>query len=101
MTAICFPSYNGLTNSLVMKDRMEVCPLARGMILVMNFNPYPPHYRAAFAFSIFLYPHRFQLALRLAFLIVSGEIRAYHVPRKFQDGLGFAYPPVVQHLRWV
>jgi len=30
-------------------------------------NPYPPHYRAAFAFSIILYPHLHQLTLRLTF----------------------------------
>jgi hypothetical protein len=30
-------------------------------------NPYPPHYRMAFASSILLLPHAYQLALRLAF----------------------------------
>jgi hypothetical protein len=30
-------------------------PLARGMMLPQR-NPYPSHYKAAFAFSIFLYP---------------------------------------------
>ena len=30
-------------------------------------NPYPPHYRMAFASSILLCPHAYRLALRLAF----------------------------------
>jgi len=30
-------------------------------------NPYPPHYKAAFAFSTILYPQSHRLTLRLAF----------------------------------
>jgi len=56
---------------------MEVCTLLRGMMLLMR-NPYPPHYRVAFAFSIVLYPPSYRLASRLAFPM--GERRAYHVP---------------------
>lgn len=52
-----------------------------------HFNPYPPHYRLAFAFSIFLYPHHFRPSLRLAFLF-PGVIRAYHVPLDNLDGVG-------------
>src|SRR3989442_1415446 len=32
-----------------------------------GLNPYPPHYRMAFASSILLFPHACRLALRLAF----------------------------------
>src|SRR3972149_6183342 len=32
-----------------------------------RLNPYPPCYRAAFAFSLFLYPHRCRRTLRLAY----------------------------------
>ena len=39
MTAICFPSYDGLSNSLVMKDQMEVSPLARGVMLESASTP--------------------------------------------------------------
>ena len=45
----------------------------------------------AFAFSILLYPHLYQLILRLAFPM--GEIRAYHVPREYQNGTGLAFSP--------
>lgn len=77
---------------------MEVCPLARGMMLPL-LNPYPSHYKRAFAFSILLYPHSHRLTLQFAFLIASGEVWVYHVSHKYQDGLGSAFPPVVLHLR--
>ena len=56
-----------------------------------RLNPYPVHYRQAFAFSILLYPHHYRLALRLAFLL-SGVIRVYHVPLDDLDGLGLVLP---------
>lgn len=37
-----------------MEDQMEVCPLAREMM--MGRNLYPLHYKTAFAFYILLYP---------------------------------------------
>jgi hypothetical protein len=47
---------------------MEVCPLSRGVMLPYGRrNPYPPHYKAAFAFSTILYPQSHWLASRLAF----------------------------------
>ena len=47
---------------------VEVCPLSRGvMLLYGRLNPYPTHYRLAFAFSTILYPQSHRLALRLAF----------------------------------
>lgn len=55
---------------------MEVCPLSRGMMLPL-LNPYPSHYRVAFAFSIFLCPQSYRLVLRLAF--PEGGLRIYHV----------------------
>lgn len=62
-------------------------------------NPYPAHYKPAFAFSIVLYPHPHQFALRLAFPC-PGRIRAYHVPLTYlTDGLGAVYPPVALRLR--
>jgi hypothetical protein len=39
----------------------------RGVILLPKRNPYPPHYRAAFACSLLLYPLPPRLALRSAF----------------------------------
>ena len=67
ITAICFSSDNGLSSSLVTKDQMEVCPLARRMILLFLLNPYPLHYKVAFAFSILLCPHTHQPTLRFAY----------------------------------
>ncbi len=44
-----------------MRDPAEVCPLSRGMTSAHCLNPYPPHYRPAFASSAFLCPHPHQL----------------------------------------
>ena len=43
-------------------------------------NPYPPHYRAAFAFSFTRSPQPHRLALRRVF--PEGGLRAYHVPHR-------------------
>jgi hypothetical protein len=72
---------------------MEVCSLARG-VSVRSLIPYPSHYKMAFAFSIFLYPHLHETFLRSSYLL-AGEVWAYHVPRKYQDGLGSACSPMV------
>ncbi len=72
---------------------MEVCSLARG-VSVRSLIPYPSHYKMAFAFSIFLYPHLHETFLRSSYLL-AGEVWAYHVPRKYQDELGSACSPMV------
>jgi hypothetical protein len=77
---------------------MEVSLLSQGVMWPKR-NPYPSHYRTAFAFSILLYPHPCRLALRLAFPV--GGIRAYHVPHVYPDGVGPAFSPVAGHLRQV
>src|SRR5260370_3055227 len=56
--------------------------------------PYPPRYKVAFAFSIFLYPHFHWSFLRSSYLL-PGEVWAYHVPRTYPDGLGSACSPMV------
>jgi hypothetical protein len=61
---------------------MEVCPLARE-IMLLRLNLYPPRYRAAFAFSILLCPPFYRLVSRLAF--PGGERRVYHVPCAYQE----------------
>src|SRR5262245_11490907 len=63
---ICLVSLVGFSTSLVMKDQREVCPRARGVML-RTLNPYPSHYRTAFACSLLLYPPSHRLALRSAF----------------------------------
>ena len=96
---ICIVSLIGLPSSLVKKDQMEVCPLSRGVILfICELNPYPSHYKTAFAFSIILCPPPHRLPLRVAF--PCG--RSTGLPRstlKPSNGLGSAYSPVVHHLR--
>ena len=46
---------------------MEVGPLSRAAMSSIRLSPYPPGYRAAFAFSILLCQQPCELALRLAF----------------------------------
>jgi hypothetical protein len=84
---------------------MEVSPLSREVISP-KLNLYPLDYRAAFAFSILLYPQPRGLALRLAFpqaRVISreGGLRAYHVSCECQSGLGLASPPMARRLRQV
>ena len=75
-----------------MKDQTEVCPLSRG-VMSPRRNPYPTHYRLAFAFSVLLYPQHYRQTLRLAF--PGGALRAYQVPPASPDEEGALYPPVV------
>ena len=72
---------------------MEVSTLVRGVMLPAR-NPYPLHYRSAFAFSIVPYPTPHGLTLRLA---VPQKGKMPGLPRfasmPFLEGLGPAYPP--------
>src|SRR2546425_10386650 len=91
-TVICIPFSVVWSSILVMKDRAEVCPLSREVMLSL----YPTHYRTAFAFSAFLYPlsHRHTLRLPTA----SGRYRAYRVLPRYPNGLGPLYSPVALHV---
>ena len=51
---------------------MEVCPLARGVMLPER-NSYPGDYRRAFACSILLYPQPHQRSLQSAFLVAKED----------------------------
>lgn len=93
-----------------MKDQMEVrtcdksAPACAWGDVGRSRNPYPFHYKTAFAFSILLYPHLHRLALRLAFpahVLQPGEVWAYLVPCEYQNGLGLAYSPVALRLRQI
>jgi len=66
--------------------------------MLLTLNPYPAHYRLAFASSRVLYPHLYRLPLRLAFPFGrdTGLPRSARVPL---DDLGSACPPVTRHLR--
>src|SRR6516162_1771948 len=50
--------------SLVTEDQREVCRLSPWGDIAARRNPYPPHYRAAFACSLLLYPPPHRLLLR-------------------------------------
>ena len=75
------PSPKGLPHVLVMEHLLEVCPLSRGIMLLLR-NPYLTRYRQAFAFSSILYPQPRRFALRLTF--PEGGLRAYHVPSEYR-----------------
>jgi hypothetical protein len=72
----------GWRSSHVRPHQREVCSLAGGIILPLGLNPYPTHYRPAFACSLLLYPLPSQVILRLPLLSMrtAGQ-RAYHVPQ--------------------
>src|SRR5438874_12355536 len=53
--------------SLVTEDQREVCRLSPRGDVAAWLNPYPPHYRAAFACSLLPYPPPHRLLLRVAF----------------------------------
>ena len=73
-------SFKSSVNSLVKKDRMEVCPLSRGIMLQSLSAPITG---AAFAFSIAPYPHPPSASLTVGFPTRRLErIWAYHVPYK-------------------
>ena len=63
-------------------------------------NPYPSHYKMAFAFSSILYLLLHRLALRPSYPCM-GKQQAYHVPLEYLPGLGLAFLPVVLQLRQV
>jgi hypothetical protein len=65
-TLLCAVLPRGIATILVKRDLAEVSALSRGMMSALHLNPYPPHYRPAFASSAFLYPHPRQPSLRLA-----------------------------------
>jgi len=60
-------------------------------------NPYPAHYRPAFASSLVSYPLPHQRLLRGTY--PKGRQGAYHVPQVYPGRLGPASSPVVRHLR--
>ena len=62
VASFAFSLENGSINSLATKDLPEVSTLSG-----QDINPYPIHYKLAFAFSGILYPLAYRLPLRVAF----------------------------------
>ncbi|HEA69342.1 MAG TPA: hypothetical protein ENI07_21410 [Desulfobacterales bacterium] len=56
MASFAFPPKIGSARFLAMKHPMDICPLAGQIMLSLALNPYPSHYRMAFASSI-ISPH--------------------------------------------
>jgi len=82
----------GLPSYLVMRDRCgSLLAFARDDV-AWRPNPYPPHYRAAFASSDLL--ARNPVGSPYGLLSLAGGLRVYHVPGSCQDGLGSASSPV-------
>ncbi len=79
--------------------RRTSAPFRAGQIL----NPYPSHYRTAFASSCILLPHLPQCALRFHLPIdkLWAEIRGSHVPHncQFVSDLGLPATPAALHPR--
>jgi hypothetical protein len=59
---------SGRSHFFVLQDQGEVCTLSGGVI----HDPYPPHYRAAFACSLVPYPPRRRSASRLPYPAGAG-----------------------------
>ena len=54
---ICFSSFkDDSTNYLVTRDLAEVCTVTSWNDIALRLNPYPLHYKTAFAFSTILCP---------------------------------------------
>jgi hypothetical protein len=84
---ICFPTLKDSPDSLTKKHLSgRVCKHTHGrqlsfetdnvIDLMIDINPYPSYYRTAFAFSIILFPHLQQCALR------------FHLPDDFRRRFG-------------
>ena len=77
-TLLCAVLRRGIAVVLVKKDRAEVCPLSRGMMSALHLlNPYPPHYRPAFASSAFLYPQPPSAFLTVGLPAQRARLQAY------------------------
>jgi len=81
------PSFAFSSSYRFSKLSRKEAPDGSGCTFVPNnhFNSYLLHYKTAFAFSIIPSPHIYRLVLRLAFLPKAGDIRGFHVPRKYHS----------------
>lgn len=70
-------------------------------LTLKTLNPYPPHYKTAFAFSLIPYPLTHQQCLTVGFLHSFGEIigfTLFHTLTNMSD-LDAVCPPRVQRPR--
>src|SRR5216683_4150297 len=90
---ICLLSLRGWPRSLVMKDQMDVCSLARGVMLRVGSTPIHPitGWRSLLPSS----SSRTPIGLPYGSLSLAGDVRGSHVPaQSHTNGVGALYPPV-------
>src|SRR2546428_11712068 len=80
---ICFLSSGGWPRSLVMKDQMDVCSPARGVLLRVGSTPIPPitGWRSLLPSSL----SRTPIGLPCGSLSLRGDLRGFHVPASVYD----------------
>ena len=90
---ICFLPFGGWPRSLVMQDQMDVCPLARGVMLPVGSTPIHP-----ITGRRLLLPSshsRTSIGSPCGSLSLAGDVRGCHVPsQSHTNGLGALCPPV-------
>src|SRR5919201_6747854 len=90
---ICLLSVRSWPSSLVMKDQMDVCPLARGVMLRGRSTPI--HSTTEWPSLLPSSSARTPIGLPYGSLSLTGDVRGYHVPsQSHTDGLGALCPPV-------
>ena len=90
---ICLLSSGGWPNSLVMQDQMDVCPLARGVMLRRRSTPIHPitEWPSLLPSS----SARTPVSSPYGSLSLTGDVRGCHVPSQSQtNGVGALCPPV-------
>jgi hypothetical protein len=89
--SFAFPHQIGSSSSLTIKHQTDVGAAYRPGHVA---DPYPTHYRPAFASSVLSIPHTHQPPLRLAcHQRTSGGVQGSHVPLHERIGLGACCPP--------
>jgi hypothetical protein len=78
-----------------MKHQMDVSAVSG-----QAMQPYPLHYRAAFASSILPPVHPDSVPRGLPAPLPGRGYAGYRVPRNYPRSLGPTRTPVAQHLRW-
>jgi hypothetical protein len=90
---ICLLSSGGSPRSLVMQDQLDVCPLARGVMLPVGATPIHPitEWRSLLPSS----SARTSIGLPCGSLSLAGDVRGCHVPaQSHTNGGGALCPPV-------
>ena len=93
--SFAFLPCTGSSSFLAIKHQMDVSTVSG-----QAMEPYPLHYRAAFASSILPPAHPRQRPSRVACPSSGRGYAGYRVPRNYPRSLGLTRTPVARHLRW-